>query len=257
MIELLGVGIASKDRWLLHRVCAHIYQGAVVAVCSGELAERAALLAAVTGRTIPDEGRVWVGGVPVAKGSVGRLRGHVGEVDPRAGFDPHRSALWNTLTARAGLGGLEKLWRFHRARDRGAALRSLARVGLEARSGEPVDCFEPPARVRLAVARALWRRPEYLVVHEPTAALDEADSAELLTLLRELVRAERLGVLVSGAPTEPLLAGVDRVLLLSEGMLIFDGAPAAVSDSGAPVAGPPASPSEPGQPPVQVARRPC
>jgi phosphonate transport system ATP-binding protein len=236
MIELLGVGIPSKDRWLLHRVCAHIYQGAVVAVCSSEPAERAALLAAVTGRTIPDEGRVWVSGVPVAKGSVGRVRGYVGEVDPGAAFDLHRSALWNVLADGSGLGGLEKLWRFHRARDRRATLRSLARVGLEARSEEPVDGFEPLARARLAVARAPWRGPEYLVVHEPDAALDGPDSAELLALLRELVRAERLGVLVSGAPTEPLLAGADRVLLLSEGMLIFDGAPGAGRGSGAPVA---------------------
>jgi energy-coupling factor transporter ATP-binding protein EcfA2 len=73
-------------------------------------------------------------------------------------------------------------------------------------------------------------------VHEPDTALDGPDSAELLALLRELVRAERLGVLVSGAPTEPLLAGADRVLLLSEGMLIFDGAPVTVRGSGAPVA---------------------
>ena len=237
MIELLGVGIALKDRRLLHQVCAHIYQGAVIAVCSSAPAERAALLAAVTGRTIPDEGRVWVSRVPVAKGFVGRLRGHVAEVDPRAGFHPHRSALWNTLADGSGLGGLEKLWRFHRERDRGEALRSLARVGLEARSSEPVDCFDPLARARLAVARALWRGPEYLVVHEPEAALDGPDFAELLALLRELVRAERLGVLVSGAPAELLLAGADRMLLLSEGMLIFDGAPADVTGSGVTVVG--------------------
>jgi phosphonate transport system ATP-binding protein len=237
VIELLGVGIASRDRWLLHRVCAHIYQGAVIAVCSRDPAERAALLAAVTGRTIPDEGRVWVSRVPVAKGFVRRLRAHVVEVDPGARFEPHRSALWNTLADGSGLGGLKKLWRFHRARDRGAALRSLARVGLDARSSEPVDCFDPLARVRLAVARALWRGPEYLVVHDPDAALDAPDLAELLALLRELVRAERLGVLVSGAAAELLLAGADRVLLLSEGRLIFDGAPADVTGSGVPVAG--------------------
>src|SRR5262249_61285572 len=128
--------------------------------------------------------------------------------------------IWNAV-ARSGLGGLGQLWRFPRARDRHAAFRALGRVGLEARAGEPTEGFDPLARARLAVARALWRDPEYLVVHEPASVLDAAAMDALLALLRGLVRADRLGVLVSGAPEDPLLAGADRVLLLSQGLLVF------------------------------------
>jgi len=231
MIDMLGVGVPLADGWLLHRVCARVYDGSLVAVCSPHRGERTALLGAVSGRVIPAEGRVWINGVAVAKGRGGRLRELVGEVEPVTGLVPHRSALWNVLADRTSLGGIRNLWRFPRARDRRAALRAMATAGLEGRSRESVANLALPARLRLAVARALWRNPKFLVIPEVESWLDGSAAAELLTLVRGLVRSERLGALVSGAPTESLLAAADRVLFLSGGLLVFDGAPADLAGS--------------------------
>jgi len=107
----------------------------------------------------------------------------------------------------------------------------MARAGLEGRSRESVANLALPARLRLAVARAVWRNPKFLVIPEAESWLDGSAAAELLTLVRGLVRSERLGALVSGAPTESLLAAADRVLFLSGGLLVFDGAPGDLAGS--------------------------
>ena len=55
-----------------------------------------------------------------------------------------------------------------------------------------------------------------------------AEAPEFLKLLHGWNRIERLGVIVSGAPTRMLLDAADRVLELKEGLLTFDG-PALIS----------------------------
>ena len=47
-----------------------------------------------------------------------------------------------------------------------------------------------------------------------------------MDLLKRLSREERVGVVVSGTPSSVMLQRADRVLDLSEGLLVFDGVPA-------------------------------
>ena len=70
-------------------------------------------------------------------------------------------------------------------------------------------------RQRVALARALYSRPGLLVLDEPSAFLDRTGEADVLTLLERL-RAEGTTVLlVSHRPA--LLAGVDKLLVLTDG----------------------------------------
>jgi len=223
MIEMLGISVPRRDGWLLHRVCARIPRGRVVGVCSGDRSERIALLDAIAGRAIPEEGRLWISGVPLVRGRESRVRELVAEVDLAFPIAEGRSALWNTLARRPRLGALGRFLRYPRERERRAALRALARVGLERRAGEMAASFGVVDRARLGVAGGLWRGPEFMVVPELDATLSGADAGELLELLRGLSRIEGLGVIVSGAPTPTVLGGVDRVLELSEGLLTYDG----------------------------------
>ena len=204
---MLGVGVPRKDGWLLHRVCTRISRGQVVGVCSAERSERLALLDAIAGRAIPEEGRVWVSGVPLAPGRESRVRGLVAVVDLSAPILKRRSALWNILARRPGVGALGRFLRFPRERERRAAVRALGRVGLEGRSRDMGEDFSTLDRARLGVAGCLWSAPEFLVIPELEATLPGPDAEEFLKLLRKWSRIERLGVVVSGAPTRTILDG--------------------------------------------------
>jgi ABC-type methionine transport system ATPase subunit len=69
------------------------------------------------------------------------------------------------------------------------------------------------------VARALARRPRYLVVRDPDGALSE-ETVGLLGLLRMVARSDRLGVVVSLGDGAVGRGVADRVLLLREGRLL-------------------------------------
>ncbi len=72
--------------------------------------------------------------------------------------------------------------------ERAAAL--LARVGLGARADQPVQQLSGGEMQRVAICRALLRRPRLLLADEPTGNLDEANGLAVMELLLEVAREE-------------------------------------------------------------------
>ncbi len=80
---------------------------------------------------------------------------------------------------------------------------------------------------RLLVAAALAVRPSVLVLDEPFAQLDPEMTEELRAILARLAAAG-VTILVTEHRIGPVLADVDRLLVLEEGSVVRDGAPADV-----------------------------
>lgn len=221
MIEFLGVGIPDEHGgWLLHRVCARLERSGLVALVTARPDTGRAFLDALAGRHIPIEGRVWVDRIPLMRDTAARVRGLVTEAGPSVRFTEYRSVLWNTLvTPRAALTGL---LRFPRPGQRAAAIRALSAVKLDARWRDPVGSLTSFERARLALARALARRPRALILRDVDATLGPEDAAALLRLVRGLAHVERF-VVVASVSASLARACADRVIVIADGLLVFDG----------------------------------
>jgi ABC-type multidrug transport system fused ATPase/permease subunit len=73
---------------------------------------------------------------------------------------------------------------------------------------------------RIAIARALLRRPEIMVLDEPTAPLDPGSESDLIKTLRELAR-DRIVIIV--AHRADTLAACDRVMFVHGGTMAAAG----------------------------------
>jgi ABC-type phosphate/phosphonate transport system ATPase subunit len=222
VIELLGVGVPASDgRWLLHRVCARLERGALTAVVAGAPAESGAFLDAVAGRAIPREGRVWVERRPLMPETAGRIRALVADVGGATPFALGRSALWNTLVDSGH--PLAGLLRLPRRTERLAALLALEAVGLGERARAPMSALTPAERLRVALARALSWKAVAVVLRDVDALLGADEAAALLALARAMARAHRLVTLASLASPALARTHADRLIVLAEGLLVFDG----------------------------------
>jgi ABC-type multidrug transport system fused ATPase/permease subunit len=73
---------------------------------------------------------------------------------------------------------------------------------------------------RIAIARAILRSPEVLILDEPTAPLDPASESALMATLRSLARTRIVVIVAHRANT---LAACDRVLFINGGTLACEG----------------------------------
>ncbi|MGH7948072.1 MAG: ABC transporter ATP-binding protein, partial [Candidatus Binataceae bacterium] len=73
---------------------------------------------------------------------------------------------------------------------------------------------------RIAIARALLREPDVVILDEPMAPLDPSSEAGLLTTLRDIARTRSVLVVAHRANT---LAACDRILFLHDGTLAASG----------------------------------
>jgi putative ABC transport system ATP-binding protein len=83
-----------------------------------------------------------------------------------------------------------------RRRDEWRARQLLDRVGLGHRLGHKPAALSVGEQQRVAVARALANRPLLLLADEPTANVDRGHQQQIVDLIREACREERVAILM-------------------------------------------------------------
>jgi phosphonate transport system ATP-binding protein len=233
MIELLGIGFPRQgDEWLFRKVSARLERGQLTVLVSPDRDARLALLDAVTARRIPMEGRAWVGGIPVSSETARRVKARVGEVDLTGPLNDRGSLVGNVLAAGGQTpGALKAAIRLASSRSRSLAVDALGRVGLDARAHERAATLDPWCRRRLLVARAIVGPPDYLIVREVDDGLSLPEAGDILGVLRQVARSDRLTVLATVEHRALVHLYADRVLVLTAGALEFDGPPESLTDA--------------------------
>jgi ABC-2 type transport system ATP-binding protein len=100
----------------------------------------------------------------------------------------------------------------------------LGVAGLAARAGDRVSGYSLGMRQRLAVAAALLKNPELLILDEPSSGLDPAGQLEMHRLVRELAGQNRTIVLSSHDMRE-VEELCSRVAIIAGGRMLAEGSP--------------------------------
>jgi branched-chain amino acid transport system ATP-binding protein len=115
-----------------------------------------------------------------------------------------------------------------RREARALAGELLARLGLDERCDGPAGGLPHGDERRLGIARALAARPAFLLLDEPAAGLDEAESDELVGALAAIRDEFELGLLVIEHDMRLIMQLCERIQVLDHGKTIAIGTPAEV-----------------------------
>ncbi|MCC6212401.1 MAG: ABC transporter ATP-binding protein [Burkholderiales bacterium] len=104
----------------------------------------------------------------------------------------------------------------------------LDRVGMRDQAGRACSLLAYGDLKRVELAVALANRPRLLLMDEPTAGMAPEERDELMRLAAELARDSRIAVLFTEHDMDVVFTHADRIIVLAEGELIAEGAPAEV-----------------------------
>jgi ABC-2 type transport system ATP-binding protein len=151
--------------------------------------------------------------------SVGRERT---EIRRRLGYLPQELGYPRGFTAYGFLDYLAVLKEWDDPdRRRAEVRRVLEQVGLGDQSGRRIRALSGGQRRRVGLAQALLGSPDLLILDEPTTGLDPEQRVSLRTVLAEAGRTST--VLVATHQTEDVAALCERVVVLDDGAVRFDG----------------------------------
>jgi len=201
--------------------------GEIVGLIGPNGAGKTTLIDAITGFVRPSAGRIELDGA-----DIGKLGPH-----ERARCGIGRS--WQSLELFEDLTVFENLQAAADPRDRRAYATNLLASGKRAltRSGVDAvtefgltDCLDqypealPYGRRRLvSIARAAAARPSVLLLDEPAAGLDEAETSECARLIRRLADEWQLAVLLVEHDMNMVMEISDRLVVLNFGRVIAAG----------------------------------
>ncbi len=216
-----GTGTAKVDA--LRGVDFSIGAGELVVLRGRSGSGKTTLLNLLGGLDRPDEGSVTVAGRRLDAISAGQLlalrRKQVSFIFQSFGLIP-------ILTAAENVGVPLRLLGVPAARREERVASLLQLVGLGEHMRQRAHELSGGQQQRVAIARALAAQPALLLADEPTGQLDAETGAQVMRLLRTLVRAEGVTALIATHDTA-LMEIADRVLTISDGLLT-EAEPAAV-----------------------------
>jgi len=109
------------------------------------------------------------------------------------------------------------------------AFDALRKVGLpsELFYQSPFDLSGGQKR-RVAIAGVLAIKPEVLILDEPTAGLDPKGREEILQQIKRLQTETGMTIILVSHSMEDVAEYVDRIVVMNQGAILYDGAPKAV-----------------------------
>lgn len=210
--------------WALHDVSLTVHRGEFLGLAGHTGSGKSTLVQHLNGLIHPQEGSVHALGLDLSqKKDAAAVKAKVGVVFQY----PERQLFAETVAQDVAFGphnlGLSQDEVTRRVES------SLARVGLDlAVVGDksPFDLSGGQQR-RVAFAGVLAMEPEVLVLDEPMAGLDPAARKDFLQLIGRLHR-EGLTVVMVSHSMDDLAQCCDRVVVMNEGAVFAEGAPAQV-----------------------------
>jgi polar amino acid transport system ATP-binding protein len=218
---------------VLNGVSLDVGRGETVCIIGPSGSGKTTFLRCVNHLEKVDSGRIEVNGhligyrerngrlVEDSERSIARQRTEIGMVFQRFNLFPHRTALENVIEAPVHVRGVPREGAVREAE----AL--LDRVGLADKRDVYPGKLSGGQQQRVAIARALAMKPALMLFDEPTSALDPETIGEVLEVMKELALEGMTMVVVThelGFARE----AADRLVMMDEGRIVEDGAPARV-----------------------------
>jgi phospholipid/cholesterol/gamma-HCH transport system ATP-binding protein len=217
---------------VLNGVTLDIEEGQSLVIIGASGTGKSVLLKHIVGLLRPDKGEVWFDGKRID----GLSERDLVAVRKQFGFLFQMGALFDSLSVEENV-AFPLVEHTHKTPEEVAELaaQKLALVGLRDTGKKMPAELSGGQRKRVALARAIALGPRVILYDEPTTGLDPIRSDVINELILRLQRELSVTSIVVTHDMHSAFKVGDRIVMLNEGKIVFDGTPEAVRSSEDPI----------------------
>ncbi len=215
--RMRGNGTRVAIRAALNGVTFSIEAPRLIALLGPNGSGKSTLFRILSAVLAPQTGRASICGADVKTNPLA-VRGAIGVVFQESTLD-------RRLTLRENLSFAGRLYGLHGNQLSGRIQHATSQMDLSSRLDHEVRTLSGGLRRRVEIARCLLHQPRFLLLDEPSAGLDPLARRELWQYLRRLQATDGVAVFVSTHFLDEA-SQCDRLLILHEGRIASEGAPA-------------------------------
>ena len=225
----------TRGRPVLHNISLEFAGRGFTAIIGPSGTGKSTLICCINRLVEPTAGAIVFQGrdlVTLSGRALRQVRRQIGMVFQEYNLVERLTVMENLLTGRLGYVAPLKAWlRKFPQSDIEEAFDLLEVVGLSNFANQRADNLSGGQRQRVGIARAVMQHPKLLLADEPTSSLDPKTSVEIMTLIRELGTAKNIPIIVNMHDVELAKRFADRIVGMSGGAVVYDGAPAGLTDA--------------------------
>ena len=219
MIRVQDLSVSFRSP-VLDGVNLHAPPASILALVGPGASGKSVLLKSVAGLLRPDRGDVFVDGVSLADKDEPGLA----EVRKGIGMLFQNYALFDYLTVGENIAfPLRRLFDLPEEEVQARVSERLARVSLPGFEHRIPRSLSGGQKKRVGIARATVARAPILLYDDPTAGLDPVTSQKIYDLIKGEQREQRGCVMMISSDVAGVLTIADRVAMLHQGKLVFEG----------------------------------
>jgi phospholipid/cholesterol/gamma-HCH transport system ATP-binding protein len=219
-IQITDLCKAFGDQAILDGVNLQVRSGETLVVLGRSGTGKSVLLRLLIGLQPPDSGGITILGQAITTLAEAPLY----ELRKKVGFVFQNSALYDSMTVVENVEfPLKYGLKITASERRERAMDLLKQVGMEASADKMPTDISGGMKKRVGLARALALEPALMLYDEPTAGLDPITSGEINELILKLKQDRAISSVVVTHEIHSAQAIADRVALLNEGRIVFDG----------------------------------
>ncbi len=206
-------------RQVVKGVDLHLNRGEIVALLGPNGAGKTTSFYMMVGFVRPNAGRITLDGTDVTSWPMHR------RASQGLGYLAQEPSAFRRMSVLDNLLAILEFQDLNRAARLERAHALLEEFGLSRLAGSRADTLSGGERRRLEIARSLTTDPSYILLDEPFTGVDPKSIREIQLLIRDLRERRGLGVLLTDHSVRETLAIADRVALMFDGAVRFDGTP--------------------------------
>lgn len=209
IMETKGLTKSFHDHRVVDNVDIHVKKGTIYGFVGPNGAGKSTILKMLLNLVKPDKGEIYIFGSQVAPKSYEILK-NIGSLIENPYF-------YDKLTARENLELHCEYMGYHNKEQIANVLDMVNLKGIE---GKAVKNFSLGMKQRLAIARAIVTRPQFLILDEPINALDPEGIKEMRELFLTLKNQWNMTILISSHILSEVELIADTIGVIREGRLL-------------------------------------